>query len=279
MWVLVLVSLLMPNVLVLPVRLISWVGPQGAYASEGAGAALVKAPAPPVAGFSWEGVALVAWVIVAAGFALLLLRRAISVKLIIARAKEANSLMKGVLWYCRTCMGVRREVRLKVSEEVSSPALCGLVRPVIVVPHDLAPSLGSRHLRAVLLHELAHVKRGDLWVNLLQLFLLMVYFYNPLLWVANWMIRRVREEAVDEQVVVVMGDKAHWYAESLTNVSKLSVQGPALSLHMIGLVESKETLAGRVRHIRQCPTEDVGRAEAACGGGFKDCGPQELDYR
>ena len=59
-------------------------------------------------------------------------------------------------------------------------------------------------MRAVLLHELAHIRRGDLWAGHLQTTLQIFYFYNPFLWLANAAIRRVREEAVDEMVLVAM---------------------------------------------------------------------------
>jgi bla regulator protein BlaR1 len=144
--------------------------------------------------------------------------------------------------------------------------VCGLFRPVILVPHELAPSLGSRHLRAVLLHELGHIKRGDLWVNLIQTCLQTFYFYNPLLWVANRMIRRIREQAVDETVVAAMGDKASWYPESLINVSKLAVSQPALSLHMIGMAESRLPPAGRIRDHQEHPAGTAGPVEVSCGG-------------
>ncbi len=114
-------------------------------------------------------------------------------------------------------------------------------------------SLSPSQLRAVLLHELAHIKRGDLWVNFAQTVLQIIYFYNPLLWVANCIIRRVREQAVDEMVLVAMGEKAQQYPQTLVNVAKLAFKRPALSLRLIGVVESKSALAGRIKHILNRP--------------------------
>jgi beta-lactamase regulating signal transducer with metallopeptidase domain len=150
-------------------------------------------------------------------------------------------------------MGIKHEVRLKVSANAASPAVCGLFRPVILVPANLGRKLGSRDLRAVLLHELAHIKRGDLWVNLAQTVLQIAYFYNPLLWLASAMIRRVREQAVDEMVLVAMGRKAKSYPETLVNVAKLAFKQPTLSLRLIGVVESKNALAGRIKRILTRP--------------------------
>ena len=103
------------------------------------------------------------------------------------------------------------------------------------------------------MHELAHIRRGDLWVNLVQTVLQIVYFYNPLLWVANAVIRRVREQAVDEAVQVAMGEKAGEYPETLVRVAKLAFERPALSLRLIGVVESKSTLQGRVKRMLERP--------------------------
>ncbi len=197
---------------------------------------------PPVAMITWQGVVFLLWLAVVILMGLLLLQRAIFARKLVRQAKEANDLMKDLLLYCCKCMGVRRKVQLKISANGTSPVVCGLLRPVILVPDNLTPSLGSRHLRAILLHELTHIKRGDLWVNLAQTILQIIYFYHPLLWLANPMIRRVREQAVDETVLEVMGQKARCYPQQLLDIAKVALKPPALSLGFMGLVESKSTL-------------------------------------
>jgi len=220
---------------------------------EPAAAEAVSPPEVSVTPVTWQGVVFLLWLAVVIALGLLLLQRAMFVRGLVAQAKEANALMNDALEYCCKCMGVKRKVGLKVSANAASPAVCGLFRPVILLPHKLAPSLGSRGLRAVLLHELAHIRRGDLWVNLAQTVLQIMYFYNPLLWLANAMIRRVREQAIDETVLVAMGEKAQQYPQTLVNVAKLAFKRPALSLRLIGVVESKSALAGRIKHILSRP--------------------------
>ena len=61
----------------------------------------------------------------------------------------------------------------------------GLIRPHVLLPVGLAEELSPPQLRWVLLHELAHVRRGDLWVLLLQRVVQAVYFFNPAVWLAN----------------------------------------------------------------------------------------------
>jgi len=208
---------------------------------------------PPVVPLSWQGAVFLAWLTVVLTMGLLLLQRAIFVRGLVVQAKEANDSMVDTLDSCRERIRLKRKIGLKVSANAASPAVCGLFRPAILVPKNLASSLNPSQLRAVLLHELAHIRRGDLWVNLAQTLLQIIYFYNPLLWLANAMIRRVREQAVDEMVLVAMGEKAQQYPQTLVDVAKLAFKRPALSLRLIGVVESKSALAGRIKHILNRP--------------------------
>ena len=113
--------------------------------------------------------------------------------------------------------------------------------------------LQGNELESVLLHELAHVKRGDLWLNLVQALLQVAYFYHPLLWAANAWIRRVREQAVDETVLAALGEEAEDYPRTLLSVSRLAFGQPALSLRLLGVVESRNALMNRIRHIASRP--------------------------
>jgi beta-lactamase regulating signal transducer with metallopeptidase domain len=184
---------------------------------------------------TWEGTAFLLWLTGATIMAGVLIRRALAACKRVDNTLAANHLMNDILVYCRNRMGIREPIRLRIGEEGTAPVVCGLVSPVIVVPRNLAPTLGSRHLRDVLFHELAHVKRHDLWVNLAQNILQVLYFYNPLLLVINAVIRRLREEAADETVLDTIGDADHAYAQRLAEVATLAVKPPAPSLNLIAV--------------------------------------------
>lgn len=184
---------------------------------------------------TWQGTVFLAWL---AGLLVLggvLLRRTVLACRSVEASPKANLLMADILAYCRKRMGVRGPVRLRISEEGNRPMVCGLLGPVIVVPRNLVPVLGSRHLRDVLFHELAHVKRGDVWMNVAQDLLQVLYFYNPLLWVANAAIRRLRDEAADETVRDAVGYNDYSYARRLVEVAHLSRNRPSPSLSLIGV--------------------------------------------
>jgi len=164
-----------------------------------------------------------------------LIRRARAACRRLDNVPPANNLMNDILFYCRKRMGIHGKVYLKVGPAGIRPSVCGLLRPVIVVPRNLTPTLGSRHLRDVLFHELAHVKRHDLWVNLAQNVLQVLYFYNPLIFVVNAAIRRLREEAADETVLATVGDPDHRYTQRLSEVESITIKDPPPSLHLIGV--------------------------------------------
>jgi beta-lactamase regulating signal transducer with metallopeptidase domain len=185
--------------------------------------------------FSWQGAVFLLWLAGAATMGVVLLGRARGACKRLDHVPAANNLMNDILFYCRKRMDIHQEVRLKVSPAGTRPAVCGLFRPVIIVPRNLAPTFGSRHLRDVLFHELAHVKRHDLWVNLAQNILQVLYFYNPLILVVNAAIRRLREEAADEKVFRTIGDPDHLYAKRLADVETITIKDPPPNLYLIGV--------------------------------------------
>jgi type II secretory pathway component GspD/PulD (secretin) len=124
-----------------------------------------------------------------------------------------------------------------------------LFRPVILLPRPLAEQLPPAQLRAVLLHELIHIRRGDVWVNCAQALLQIVYWWHPLLWLANARIRRVREEAVDDAVMLALNEDAETYAPTLLEVAKLALHRPLASLGLVGILESRSSLRQRIERL------------------------------
>lgn len=144
---------------------------------------------------------------------------------------------------------LRRPIRLRIVARPLSPSVCGLFRPVMLLPRALVDQLPPAQLRAVMLHELMHVRRGDIWVNCAQALLQIVYWWHPLLWLANARIRRLREEAVDDAVMLALRDEAEAYAPSLLEVARLALRRPLASLGLIGIFESHKSLRRRIERL------------------------------
>jgi len=225
-------------------------------------------PAPLAAvSLSWQGLAFLGWLAAVIAMVLLLIQRIFLVRSLLTQSKDSSDSMIDIFKQCCKQMGLRRAVSLKLSPIAASPAVCGLFRPTILIPENILCKLKDEDLKSILLHEIAHVKRGDLYISLVQTILQIAYFYNPLTWVANAIIRRVREQAVDEMVLVAMGEEAGDYPETLLNVYRMTLPRPALSLRLIGVVESKNALSSRIKHILSRPfpkSAKVGIAGLLC---------------
>ncbi|MHC4647309.1 MAG: M56 family metallopeptidase, partial [Planctomycetota bacterium] len=202
---------------------------------------------------SWQGGLFLGWLVGMLALSVLLVQRARYVRRLLAQAKQPDERLQDLLGECRIAMGMTCDVGLRISKEMVSPAVCGLVRPTILLPRYLVEKLSREKLRAVLLHECAHVKRWDLWINLVQTVLQIAYFYNPFVWLANATVRKVREQAVDETVLVALRGESDSYSNTLIDIGEMAFWRPNFSLRLIGVVESKKALAARIKHIAARP--------------------------
>jgi TonB family protein len=104
-----------------------------------------------------------------------------------------------------------------MSADVNAPLVTGLFRPVIVVPRTASEWSESQH-RAVLCHETAHLKRGDLWANFVAAMVSAIYWFHPLVWVLVRRLRDEQEAACDDAVLRSGYDRVE-YAEALMEVA------------------------------------------------------------
>jgi beta-lactamase regulating signal transducer with metallopeptidase domain len=115
---------------------------------------------------------------------------------------------------------IRRRIRLLVSSQASSPLTLGFFRPVILIPVSLLPGLSPAQWEAILLHELAHIRRADYLIRMIQSLVEIVFFYHPLVWMVSREITREREACCDDQAVAATGD-AFGYALALTRLQRM----------------------------------------------------------
>lgn len=129
-------------------------------------------------------------------------------------------------------LALPRLPRLVRSDRMPMPFACGLLRPTIVVPASAADWSDGRR-RAVLAHELAHVRRSDLLVNGLGQLVCAIYWFHPLAWMALQRLRIESERACDDLVLGV-GTRASEYADHLLQIvcRAARTRTPALALPM-----------------------------------------------
>lgn len=117
-------------------------------------------------------------------------------------------------------LGLRRAVTLLESAAVEVPSVIGSLRPIILLPASALTGLTPEQIEMVLAHELAHIRRHDFLVNLLQAVVETLMFFHPAVW---WMSRRVRierENCCDDLAVAVCGNPLQ-YARALTRLEEL----------------------------------------------------------
>ena len=142
-------------------------------------------------------------------------------------------------------LGIKRKVRLYVSSLVSSPLTIGFLKPVILLPLAIVNQLSPQQLEAVLLHELAHIKRNDYLMNLINQVILAVLYFNPF---AKLLVKAQQlecEKSADQWVLQFQYGQ-HLYASTLLQLAKDQLAFNALAMHVSG---KESQLSQRVQSI------------------------------
>ncbi|HLG55933.1 MAG TPA: M56 family metallopeptidase [Vicinamibacterales bacterium] len=162
------------------------------------------------------------------------------------RSEDADVGVCSVVARLARRMGVEQPVRVAICDRTDGPATLGWLRPVILLPPATVLGLTPLQLEAVLAHELAHIRRHDYLVNVLQMVVETLLFYHPAAWWASRRIRVERELCCDDLAVESCGD-ALCYAQALTTIAKRRVTTMGLAVGATGgpLVQRIERLLGR----------------------------------
>ena len=222
------VALASPSAIVLPVL------PRAAAHAPAAEAAVTPAPPAPVAQagaaarpaplrardsgapeIPWTAVVVCAW---ALGLGLSLLRTLGSwrrTRAVVARSQPGGPALQAVLHELAGRLALRRTVDVRVSTEVETPLIIDGRRPVILVPGERFAALHPAEQRMALCHELAHLKRGDLWLGCVPAVVERCFFFHPLARLAAREYAFWREAACDEAVLATLGASPQSYGRML----------------------------------------------------------------
>ncbi|MBM4038621.1 MAG: M56 family metallopeptidase [Planctomycetes bacterium] len=216
---------------------------------------------PPRARMSWLAVAsralepAVPWVALAwmAGVLVLSVRQAggwIGARRLTRRGTRAAAAgLTEALARLAKRLRVTRPVRLLESALVKVPTVIGWLQPVILTPVGFAAGLSAEQVEALLAHELAHIRRGDYLVNLLQSLVETLLFYHPAVWLVSRRVRIERENCCDDLVVACGGEPAA-YADALARVAERAVGGrPRLAAAALGAANRPSELRVRVARL------------------------------
>jgi beta-lactamase regulating signal transducer with metallopeptidase domain len=161
----------------------------------------------------------------------------------------ADGIIAPPAWLVRLTEAVARRLRVRwcvvrVSARVTMPLVIGMVRPVILVPVSFVTGLPPETMRALLAHELAHVRRHDFLVNLLQTACETLLFFHPAVWWLSRRVRQEREHCCDDVAAAVLGER-EGMARALIAAEELrSDRTPACAL-----AATDGSLSHRVRRL------------------------------
>lgn len=146
-------------------------------------------------------------------------------------------------------LGLRRLVHVVDAPFVDGPVVIGWLQPVILLPVAALSGLTPEQVRAILAHELAHVRRHDAFVNVAQTLAETLLFYHPAVWWMSSCIRTEREHCCDDVALAVSGD-AYAYASALAELESWRAARPAV----LAMAATDGSLLHRVARLLAPPT-------------------------
>lgn len=140
---------------------------------------------------------------------------------------------------------IKRSVKLLESRLVKVPSVTGLFKPVILLPVGLLNNIPQDQVESILLHELAHIRRSDYLVNLLQTFVDILFFFNPgILWVSS-LLKDERENCCDDLAISITNNKKE-FVHALVSFQEYTLNSQRLALQF---GDQKMKLADRAKRI------------------------------
>jgi TonB family protein len=149
-------------------------------------------------------------------------------------------------------LGIHRPVQLLETPGGQMPLSFGILRPAVFLPAD-AREWSEDRRRVVLLHELAHIRRGDLATQLIARTAVSLFWWNPLAWMAMREFVKERERAADD-LVLTAGESATAYASELLDIAR-SLQTPSVLVSAAVAMARPSQLEGRLMAILDSHTD------------------------
>ncbi|MFC8684727.1 M56 family metallopeptidase [Brevibacillus porteri] len=203
------------------------------------------------ASFSWISLLSLIWI---GGVAIFAITMTLSTYRMLYQLKNdafvQNQAILHVFSQCQKQMGITKSIPLRMSHQMTSPALMGIWRPQIWLPENLLDKLNEHELRHIFLHELAHWKRRDIPVNSIMSVLLILNWFNPLLWYAASRMRQDQEIACDALALTYLQEtEVPRYGYTMIKMLELYAS-PKQIRFTAGFSSSKKQVKRRIEMIR-----------------------------
>jgi beta-lactamase regulating signal transducer with metallopeptidase domain len=204
--------------------------------------------------FNWQGFAMFLWLFVSLAMLILLIKKFSEIR----KAKISGERKVVPDWFELILIQCARRLKLQVipnvviTKMVSSPAIFGMIRPVLLLPTDFLQETSKKDTENILLHELAHIKRRDLLVKEIETFLTIIYWFNPLFWGAKKQLQHLRELCCDSTVANILQRKVKSYRSTLlATARRLLAQPLEPGLGFLGLFEDSDRISARLKWLEK----------------------------
>ncbi len=156
-----------------------------------------------------------------------------------------------ILNECKNLMNIPKDISLVKANVVNTPCVLKCIKPIIIIPDKFLEECDLLHLKYILLHELAHIKRKDIFVNYLVSFLCVIYWFNPVIWFGFHKMREDREICCDSLALSVIRDEEVInYGFTIIKLAEISLRAPYLPA-VAGIINNKSKIERRIRMIKK----------------------------
>ncbi len=156
-------------------------------------------------------------------------------------------------------LNISRPIKLYLSTRINVPMMIGTFKPIILMPIATLNQLTTEEVETILLHELAHIRRNDYLLNILQTMAETVLFFNPFVWLISAIIRKEREHCCDDMVVARSGNPLP-YAKALATLASSRMDSNNLSLAATG---DNHQFLNRIKRIMEMKKTELNYSRVA----------------
>lgn len=147
-------------------------------------------------------------------------------------------------------LGMRRSLQISVQRDAAGAAVVGLIRPTVILPASLLRDASREQIEHVLMHEFAHVRRGDALAAFACSLIHQLYWFHPVAWLARARLDTLREICCDQAVVSALQDRDGSYRRTLLRLARSLVM-PQTAPASLAFVHRHSQIMSRLMHLQR----------------------------
>lgn len=148
-------------------------------------------------------------------------------------------------------LGIHKSITYLESYIIKIPVVLGHLKPVVLVPAEMLTGMPGNQIEAIIAHELAHIRRNDYIINVLQTIVETIFFFHPAVWYISAQIRKERENCCDDLALTVCNESIV-YAKALVSIQELTLNRHYSAVAFSG---NKKHVLNRIKRMIMKPKE------------------------